>query len=148
MKKKLICILGDEKSKKSEFVAQAIKYAVNENFIIDYVIDDDIDLKHGKILRMTTPKEMDDIMTSVINQDLQVIVIFIDNPFIKLSDEYKKIKRIMKCKGYDNNITNKITFDSYGFTFINLPIIRKYEIKRFVKNCKKFINSNAYNPEI
>lgn len=148
MKKKLICILGDEKSKKSEFVAQAIKYADNENFIMDYVIDDNIDLEHRKILKMTNPEEMNNIMTRVINQDLQVIVIFIDNPFIKLSDEYKKIKRIMKCKGYNNNKTNKITFDSYGFTFINLPIIRKYEIKRFVNNCKKFINSNAYNPEI
>ena len=148
MKKKLICILGDEKSKKSEFVAQAINYAVNENFIIDYVIDDNIDLQHGKILKMITPEEINDMMTSVINQDLQVIFIFINNPFIKLSDDYKKIKRRMKYKGYNNNVHNKITFDSYGFTFINLPIIRKYEIKRFVKNCKEFINSNAYNPEI
>lgn len=148
MKKKLICILGDEKSKKSEFVAQAIKYAANENFIIDYAIDDNSDLTHGKILKMINPEEINDIMTSVINQDLQVIFIFINNPFIKLSDEYKKIKRRMKYKGYNNNMHNKITFDSYGFTFINLPIIRKYEIKRFVKNCKEFINSNAYNPEI
>lgn len=148
MKKKLICILGDEKSKKSEFVAQAIKYAVNENFIIDYAVDDNIDSTHGKILKMITPEEINDMMTSVINQDLQVIFIFINNPFIKLSDEYKKIKRRMKYKGYNNNVKNKITFDSYGFTFINLPIIRKYEIKRFVKNCKEFVNSNAYNPEI